>query len=93
MSTWWDVIGVRPPDEKWQQMKAIYDACAAAGVEIPQEVDDFFNGEKPDPDGIRVSLEPSGAVTELENEYYSGKVVELAKLPKNITHLRFFISW
>ena len=33
MSTSIYVLFVKPPDERWQQMKTIYDTCTAAGVE------------------------------------------------------------
>jgi len=51
------VIGFRPPDAKWKKMKEVHDACIAANVEIPEEVDEFFNWEPPDPRGVKVELE------------------------------------
>jgi hypothetical protein len=39
------VIAFRPADEKWKEMKDIYDACYKAGIRLPEEVDDFFDGE------------------------------------------------
>ena len=53
MSTY--VIGFQSPDEKWQRMKAVWDACEKADIEVPQEVRDFFDGE-PDEKGVTVSL-------------------------------------
>lgn len=32
MSMSLNVMGFKPPDEKWKQMKAAYEACCAAGV-------------------------------------------------------------
>jgi hypothetical protein len=52
------VTGIRPPDEKFKKMLAVWQACEAAGIEVPDEVDDFFNGEKPDPKGVQVDLTP-----------------------------------
>jgi hypothetical protein len=45
MSMSMHVIGFVPPDGTWAQMKAIWDACQAAGVSLPDEVEDFFGGE------------------------------------------------
>jgi len=39
------VIGFRLPDEKWKQMKAIWDAYDAANLDIPDEVFDYFSEE------------------------------------------------
>lgn len=50
------VVGFIPPDEKWQKMKAVWDACRAAGVEVPEDVCDFFEGGEPDPAGVEVML-------------------------------------
>jgi len=50
------VYGIRPPDEKWRQMKAVYDACIVASVEIPEEVIEFFDGEAPIAEGVLLDL-------------------------------------
>ena len=49
MST--SVVGFVPPDEEWKKMKAVWDACANADVETPNDVDDFFSGKEPDKNG------------------------------------------
>jgi hypothetical protein len=47
-------------NREWDSMKAVWDACAAAGVDAPDEVTKFFNGEEP----VRTSaLDPTDAVT------------------------------
>ena len=50
------VLGVRPIDQRFQKMKAVYDACAAAGVGVPEEVLDFFDGDDPPLYGIEVDI-------------------------------------
>ena len=116
------IVGFRPPDEKWHQMKAIYDACTKAEVKIPDEVDEFFNFEPPDHQGVKVDLEvdevdepqftingggfkvpapPSnkpkkkklGALTPWRDDMQEGFEVDVTKLPKNITVIRFYNSW
>lgn len=95
MST--SVVGFIPPDEKWQQMKAVYDSCAAAGVPVPTEVEFFFGGVQPDPHGREIEmadLKACGAVKNWKSEYSEeGYEVELAKLPSNVKFLRFRMSW
>ncbi len=85
------VVGFRPPDEKWKQMKAIWDVCKKAKVKIPQEVDDFFDGIGPDPRGIEVRLDE--IATEYHEDMQEGFEIEIAKLPENITVIRFYNSW
>lgn len=87
MSTY--VRGIRLPDEKWHQMKAAWDACKAAGVPVPVEVDDFFGGAAPDEKGLAVKV----PVLEESDEGRYHYTVELAKLPPNITHLVFTNAW
>lgn len=83
------VVGYRPPDERWHQMKAIWDACAEAGIDPPEEVRSFFGGEAPDARGIEVEVE-----SQLWQENgRAGLEVALADLPPNVTHLRFFNAW
>lgn len=83
--------GFRPPDEKWHQMKAVWEASEAAGLQVPEAVREFFNWHAPEENGIEVEIE--SATAEWKNDYCSGLVVELAKLPSNITHIRFENCW
>ena len=89
MST--SVKGFRPPDEEWKKMKAIWDACKAAGnVEPPEPVQEFFNWHEPDPNGIDVHLR----VTKWNNnECSEGLELKVEDIPKNVTVIRFYNSW
>lgn len=82
------VIGIRAPDSKWQRMKAIWDACDLAEVNVPDEVLDYFEGEEPNPLGVEVEL--NGCVNGVDEEGQDGFVVDLSKLPKDITHIKFY---
>ena len=93
MSMSMSVVGFLPPDEQWLKMKAAYDACKAIGVEPPEEVEDFFNGEDPgDAPGKEVQLEGNGA-KEWRSDGSEGFEVELARLPKSVKFVRFYCSW
>lgn len=87
------VFGVRQPDEKWLSMKRVWDVCTEAGVVLPEEVEKFFNGEPPDQTGITIDLEKYECVANFKTSYQIGFEVEIAKLPENITHIRFYNAW
>jgi hypothetical protein len=90
------VEGFIPPDAKFQKMFEVYRACEKAGVDIPAEVDEFFNGETPDAAGVRVSLtygpKYKDAVKEYEGDEGMGYDVDLRKLPADIKILRFLYN-
>lgn len=83
--------GIKPPDNKWKQMKKIYDSCQDAGVTVPEEVQEFFEDEPPDESGVVVSL-PSDTYTEWRTECYWGYEIDLTKLDKNIKLLRVYLG-
>ena len=91
MST--SVYGIRPPDEKWKKMIAIWDSCESAGINPPEEVLKFFNGEPPDPKGVIIYLNEKSGVSEWKDGAAEGYEVDLLKLPKDIKLLRFVNSW
>lgn len=84
------VVGFKPPDEKWKKMKAAYEACESADIAVPAGVNEFFNGEKPDARGVEVRLEGTPAVKSWGAEMCAGFEVDIAKLPKDVTVIRFF---
>jgi hypothetical protein len=87
------VIGIRPPDAKWNQMKAVWDACKNAGIEPPEKVKDFFEYDSPDPAGIRVELQGNPCVRAYSDDMQQGFEVDITKLPKDVKILRFFNSY
>lgn len=87
------VVGFKPPDERWKQMKKVYDACEEAGIKIPKEVGEFFGGSPPDPSGVEVNLRVHGALTRWEEEGADGYELHVDKLPKDVKIVRFYNSW
>lgn len=87
------VAGVRPPDERWQRMKAAYEACRAAGLTVPPEVTEFFDWDEPDPAGVVVNLDQHTSVREWSDDTRAGYEVVLGQLPPEVTVLRFYNSW
>lgn len=84
-------VGFRPPDDKWKRMKAVWDACEAADLSIPNEVLLFFNEEAPDPAGVEIDI--GEWVTAYEGDGKTGWDVDLTSIPSDIKMIRFFESW
>jgi hypothetical protein len=91
------VEGFIPPDAKFKKMLEAYRACEKAGVEIPAEVDKFFNGEPPDEAGVKISMsydkKYKDAVYEYHDENSQGYEIDLRKLPADIKIVRVSNSW
>lgn len=90
------VIGLKPVDEKWKKMYAAYKACDDANVDPPKKVLDFFNGvsfEHIEQTGIEVDLEEYACCTEYSGDMKDGYEVDVKKLPKDVTIIRFYNSY
>ena len=87
------ILGFKPPDKRWKEMKAIWDSCEQAGVNIPKAVLDFFNGEPPDESGVKIEIEVGNYCRRYEDEMIEGFEIEIDKLPKDIKMIRFYNSW
>lgn len=88
MSRSLSVIGFMPPDETWQKMKEVWDACKAAKIQVPEEIQKFFNYNPPDPAGVEIEI-PSRP---WNTEWATGVEIELDKVPKHVKIIRFFYS-
>lgn len=92
------VVGIKPPNDKFIKMKKIWDVCSEAGVSIPKEVEEFFNGEAPDEKGVIIDIKLFDAYKNIvrtwdDGDMKNGLEVDLTKLPKDITILRFINSY
>lgn len=85
------VLGFRPPDARWWALKEVWDSCAAADVEPPRAVVEFFGFAPPDTSGVDINIQ--AAVEQWSTDSSSGFVVDLSKLPPDIRFLRFQNSW
>lgn len=86
-------MGFKAPDAEWKKMKKVYDSCKEAGIDPPSSVDVYFNYSGPDERGVVVDVEETEAVKEYSDDGVSGFEVDLSKLPKDLTHIRFYNSW
>jgi radical SAM superfamily enzyme with C-terminal helix-hairpin-helix motif len=90
------VIAIRPPDERWMQMEQVYLAVQAAGLPVPAEVDRFFDGDRPDPAGVVIHIDPDRNPTMVRkwaDDSREGLEVVLSELPPDIKVIRFYNSW
>jgi len=90
-----NVVGFRPPDEAWEKHKAVWAACKAAEVAIPEETLEFFDGEDPlDKPGAEIDLEDSDCCSAYSDELgRSGFELDVERLPTGLKIIRFFNSW
>lgn len=89
------VIGIKPADEKYNQMKTIYELCESVGVQVPKEVREFFSGTPPGIRGLETYLSeigPDPLVIEDSSEDDYRLIVDLRKLPEDIKILAFVVS-
>jgi hypothetical protein len=84
------VIGFRAPGQEWHKMKAVYDACVDAEVEIPRAVDRFFDYKAPEDIGTAIDLKDTLAVKEHAADCEQGFDVDITKLPAGINIIRFY---
>lgn len=87
------VVGIRPADEKWKKMKAAYDACMAAKVAVPKDVEEFFDYEPPDTLGVRIEIEKLPCTSKYRDDMRDGFEVDIKKLPPDVTVIRFYNSY
>ena len=87
------VVGFVPPDETWERMKDVWDACAAADISPPDEVYNFFGGETPDERGVEVPLEKTQCCREYNAEMCDGYEIDLTSLPAAVKFIRFYNSY
>lgn len=87
------IEGIKAPDDKWQKMKAAWDACKNAGVGIPTDVEEFFEFAGPDEAGVVVDLDGHPCAEEWGKASQAGYQIDLSRLPKGLTHIRFYNSY
>ncbi len=88
------VYGVTPPDDDWKAMKKVVEACEAAGIAYPPEVEKFFNYERPDDKGVIFNIEDSDAVAEWnDGDMCNGYEIDISKLDASVKIIRVVNSW
>ena len=85
------ICGVTPPDDEFYQMKAVWDSCTAADIDVPEKVLEYFDWKSPDERGINRVI--TDGITQYSDKYESGYDVELSRLDPNIRFIRVTLSY
>ena len=87
-------VGFKPADDKWNRMKAVWRSCVDAGVSIPQDVLDYFDGEYPgDNPGMEVDLGDACAEYCDSDRGCDGYQIDVTLLPEGVRYIRVYNSW
>jgi len=84
------IQGFKSPDEKWRKMKNDYDACKKAGIDIPDEIKQYFGYHTPDDNGVEIDIKKY--INEWRVDMCEGFEIDLTQLPKDIKIIRFYHS-
>lgn len=86
-----EVVGVRDIDGKFAKMLAVKMACDKAGVDYPEEVDDYFDGETGgSEDELRQKMEEIEIKChESSEDGVNTWTVVLSELPPEVKAIRF----
>ena len=84
------IRGIIEPDETFRKKFNAFQACKEAGIKIPEELWDYFDGDQPDPSGIVVPIEAS-----CDKGDWSHRILEvdLTTLRKDVSKIQFVISY
>lgn len=80
------IVGFRPVNQEYLNMKTIYNACIKANIEVPDEVKLFFE-DKPPPiedKAIEVDMSP-GKLHGVSNHKDNSMIIDLDQLPFGIS--------
>lgn len=78
------VKGIVEPTEDYNKKLEAYYACEKAGIDIPDELLEYFNGEEPLKEGMEVKIDYAGNL-ECEDGYI---LIDLIDLPENVTKIK-----
>lgn len=81
------IVGFKLPDDKWKKMKIIHDNCNDLDIEIPKEVEQFFEYKTPNDNGVEVDLK-----TYYLNDYTFGFEIRTSEIPKDVSVIHFIAS-
>ncbi len=86
-------IGISIDTDEAKKMAEVWYACENAGIEVPENVYNFFDGTKPSKDIQWISAESctvNDSDEETETEYWE---IDISNLPKNAKLIRFCNSY
>ena len=82
--------GIVEPTDEFHKKYTAFKACQDAGIEPPQALWDYFDGDEPNPSGLAVQID----AREFEDGSY-GYIheIDLTKLRPDITKIQIWMSY
>lgn len=93
MSESYHAYAIQALDDEAQNMADIWHSCTRGGIDVPDEVVDFFEGQGPDDAGRPVKLDDHECCSKYSDDMKTGLEIDMTKLPANVKKLRFFVSY
>lgn len=88
MSISYSVVAVIKANDEHIAKCNAYWACEKAGIDIPEELEEYFNWKSPDIKGAEIDLEP----IESGDRNYHIYDIDLKTLPENTRYIRFKVG-
>lgn len=85
------IQGLKPKTEEYEKKLQIYKLCKEMNINPPREIEEFFDGEVCEA-GIITEL-PADALMEYGDDCREYFEVDLTKIPKDVTKIRFVNSY
>ena len=85
------ITGYKPVDEKWEKMLSVYNSCVEAEVNIPEEVNEFFEWEDPN-NKPGLSVDMWNVIEKYYNVGESGFELKIENIPRDVKVIRFYNS-
>jgi hypothetical protein len=80
-------------DAEYQKHKKIWDLCEQSNVSLPQETKEYFKGCDQVEERLEIELIKGQHYDDWNRNSSEGIEVDLTKLPKGVTKLRFYNAW
>ena len=92
------ILAVIEADSEWIKMKQAWEACEDAGVTIPKELFDYFDGVCPkNMNGKEINLNMYKNNHESldlhDHDYIESFIVDISKLPKGTKKIKIEHHW
>jgi len=85
------ITGFKPADKEYKKKQKAWQACVDAEVEPPEELNEYFNYEAPDPAGMEVDIEFCLAKRKVSMQ--DGFDIDLSKVPNDVKIIRVYYAY
>ena len=89
MSASYFVRGIMEPTDDYRKKYAASKACEEAGIEIPQQLWDYFNNDTPYYDGASIKI----PFEKQDGPGFYVYEVDVKNLPPQVTKVQFTVCW